>query len=250
MNDAKQATEELIGKALWGLIKIANQHGVDIKRISEILNTMPFQIMKENGMTQQKIMAISGYSLKTVRRALSHTSTTQPRNLLEVIVNAWFDDPDFPDTLPIRGKVFPTFEHLCARHGRDFTPPSLLDVLRERNLIDVEGNQITLKSRHVISRSGPDMILSSALSIQALLETLEYNLSSADSPHIERRWWSYRIHPNDLAKLRTKIKHITEEYRDQVLQELEAIEAPIAESEDKSLIEAGIGVYWFEREPR
>ncbi|GAB4201599.1 MAG: hypothetical protein Tsb002_38210 [Wenzhouxiangellaceae bacterium] len=243
--DNKLAIEALLKAAFLGLLPIARQEGITIKRMRELMTNVQLQAMRSEGLTLQKMMAASGYSLKTMRRLLQQSETQDRTNLLERFVGDWAIDAEFPDELPLNGGKFPTFEDLCDRHARDFTTPSLLEVLTERGLVEVRGDRVRRTSRHVLSTATEDMLQAASHSISAFLSTLENNLSQQGQPLIERRFWSHRIPPERMDELRQEVKALTDEYRDDVLALLDRIELP-ASVETDELLEAGIGIYWYE----
>ncbi|GAB4187538.1 MAG: hypothetical protein Tsb002_12960 [Wenzhouxiangellaceae bacterium] len=220
--------------------------GVTVKRMSELLTTGQIQAMRKEGMTQEEIMAASGYTLKTIRRVLRRPPENDTTNLLERFVGDWISDPDFPDTLPINGDVYPNFVDLCDRYRGDFKPGGLLKHLADSGLITINGDQVTVHGREVTPKSVPEKLAAVTSSIEALLGTLEHNLAGMEPPFLERRYWSHRMPHEMVPELRQRIRELTYEYRDQVIREMERAELSQPEIPALERCTVGLGVYWFE----
>jgi hypothetical protein len=245
-NSVRKATEHMLQKAFVALMRLGLRDGVTVKRMSELLTTGQIQAMRNEGMTQEEIMAASGYSLKTIRKVLLHSRSHDNTNLLERFVGDWKSDNDFPDTLPLDGENYPTFADLCDRYGGDFKATGLLKHLSESGLIDLQSGQVTILSREVTPRSIPERVVAASSSIDALISTIEHNLSDQQPPFLERRYWSHRMPRAAIPELRQQLRQLTYEYRDRIIEVMECAENSAESHTNEQKDTVGIGVYWFQ----
>lgn len=265
----KQAAEQLLEVAFADLLAIAQREGITVKRMRELLSRAQLNAMQQQGLTQQEMMAASGYSLKTIRRLLRDGEPEDNTDLVHRFVGDWSSDPQFPDSLPMQGRQFPSFVDLCARYGGDFTPPSLAQILISRGFAQLEeGNSqethIRLCTKALTPNPGHEMLDFARHSIHCLLDTLNHNLAGAQPPRLERRLWSHRMQSAQLPELRERVRVHALNFREQVLKELDALESAVADSNeiDDSKLQSvaspapitsqepcravGLGLYWFE----
>lgn len=245
----KESAEKLLESAFTDLLAIAQREGVTVKRMRELLSRAQVRAMRQQGMSQQEIMGASGYSLKTIRRLLQEGGVEDRTDLVTRFVGDWSSDPHFPDQLALGEQQFPNFIELCTRYAGDFTPPSLLQILLSRGLVQVEGGQVELLSKALTPSPGHEMLEYASFSIHCLLSTLDHNLSGQRPGRMERRLWSHRLPRSQLAILRERVKLQVEQLRRQVLAEIDALEQRSgAEPLVDELLSAGLGLYWFELE--
>lgn len=242
----KDAAEKLLEDAFTGLLSIAQREGITVKRMREILTSAQIHAMKGQGKTQQEIMAASGYSLKTIRRFLHNNTHEDNTDLVIRFVGDWTSDAEFPNILPLNGDEYPSFVDLCARYGGDFTPPSLVQILTERGQAEIKDGNISLHGKAVTPSPGSEMLDAARSAIRSLINTLDHNLSGARPPYMERRFWSHRMPCSAVPELRDRIRAHTALYREQILYELDRLEAETDHANEEQLSEVGVGVYWFE----
>lgn len=245
--DAKKAAESLLEEAFIALMPIADQYGITIKRMAELLPAAQIQKMREQGCSQQDIMAASGYTLKTIRKILASEPLADDYNRIERFVGDWMTDPSFPPDLPVSGPEFPSFSDVAARYGKEFTPGGLLKILLEQALVEVKGGAVILKGRAVILQSAPKKLESARIAIRDFIGTLAHNIAGHEKPYLERRVWSYRIPPRLLPAVREKIEARILAYREKIIEILaDAEDAPAVPDNDET-DGVGLGIYWFER---
>lgn len=242
----RKATELMLQRAFVALMRMGLRDGVTVKRMAELLTAGQIQALRDTGMTQEEIMAASGYTLKTIRKVLQNPPELDTTNLLERFVGDWKSDPDFPDSLPLDGENYPTFVDLCDRYRGDFKPGGLLKHLAESGLITIAGGLVTVHGRAVTPRAVPERLQAAGSSIEALVSTLEHNLSGAAPPFLERRYWSHRMPREQIPQLREQIRELTYEFRDRLIVVMEAAENSGGDECQQEKTTAGIGVYWFE----
>ena len=280
----KQAAEQLLESAFADLLAIAQREGVTVKRMRELLSRAQLNAMRQQGMTQQEMMAASGYSLKTIRRLLRDGEPEDNTDLVHRFVGDWSSDPQFPNALPLQGHHFPCFVDLCARYGGDFTPPSLAQILVSRGFATVASQSnselgenehqlqyIQLCTKALTPVPGHEMLDFARQSIHSLLDTLNHNLAGHQPPRLERRLWSHRMQAAQLPELRERVRNHANRFREQVLKELDELESTVvdqtvidpldsrknnsalANTEEKSTTRSkepcravGLGLYWFE----
>lgn len=243
---AKRIVEGLAEETFVGLQHIVSKQGITVKRMRELLPSVLLQTLKRDGMTQQEIIAASGYTRRSIRRIMSTNLEKDETDLLERFMGDWVADPAFPPLLPIKGKQYPTFNDLCECHGCDFSAPSLLRILKERELVEVVDEYVVFKRGELISPYLPERIESARRSIKALFSTLYHNLSDAEPLFTERRLWSCRIPHDQIRTLRDKVREINMEYRERIMEELDAYEMASDTDEAACFSEVGLGVYWYE----
>lgn len=242
----RKATEVMLQKVFIALMQFAMRDGVTVKRMSELLTTGQIHALRKAGMTQEEIMAASGYTLKTIRKVLSTSALEDSTNLLERFVGDWKSDLNFPDTLPLDGEEYPTFVDLCDRYRGDFKPSGLLKYLAESGLITIKNGYVTVHDRAVTPKSAPERLAAASSSLEALISTLDHNANGAEPPFLERRYWSHRMPEECIPQLRQEIRALTYEYRDRLIQMMEEAENAEKAGPKTNKRTVGIGVYWFE----
>lgn len=250
----KDAAEKLLESAFTDLLAIAQREGITVKRMRELLSRAQVCAMRAQGMTQQEIMAASGYSLKTIRRLLHDENGEDNTDLVNRFVGDWSSDPEFPNRLVVSDQPFPSFMDLCSRYGGDFTPPSLLQILLNRGLVEVNDGYIELQTRALTPSPGHEMLEFARVSIHSLLNTLSHNLAGQQPPHLERRLWSHRMPKSQVAELRIRVREHANRFRDEVLREMDELETvgrqqhDIGNNSDRETSHPGLGIglYWFE----
>jgi len=170
-----KAAEKLLEDVFVALLAIADDHGITIKRMAELLPVVQVREMRRQGMSQQEIMAASGYALKTIRKILAGQTLEGNNSPLDRFVGDWNTDPHFPATLPIDGEQFPTFKDVAFRYGKEFRPGALLKILVEQRLVEVSNAVVTLKGRAVLPVSIPRKLDSARVAARCLLQTLSRN---------------------------------------------------------------------------
>lgn len=246
-NDRKAATETLLCALFVEMLELARTQGITVKRMRELLPVVQLRALEEAGLNQVEIMAESGYTRKWIRKVLDDPLPDDCTNPLDKFVSGWAADSEFPDTISINGE-HPSFYHLHDKHGGDFTAPSLLKILKERGIIEVEGDYVTLDAgREVTATSGPDMIKAAQCSLSALFETLKHNLSGVGEPYTERRLWSHRVPEEQVAILREKIREANTKHYQRILDLLAQHQAPPAADDAKCVPAVGVGLYWYEK---
>lgn len=242
----RKATEIMLQKAFIALMRLGMRDGVTVKRMSELLTTGQIHAMRKEGMTQEEIMAASGYTLKTIRKVLMSPPENDSTNLLERFVGDWISDHQFPSTLPLDGEQYPNFVDLCDRYGGDFKPTGLLKHLSESGLISFSEGKVTVHGREVTPKSTPDRLSAATSSLEALIGTIDHNISNQHPPFLERRFWSHRMPASQVEGLRQEIREITYSYRDQIISVMEQAEQGTDNTLEHHKASVGIGVYWFE----
>jgi len=245
--DTKEAAEALLEEVFIALLHIADRHGITIKRMAELLPIAQVQAMRSQGMTQQDIMAASGYALKTVRKLLAADIPNDNYNRIERFVGSWMSDPNFPQTLPLNGGRFPNFQDVVFRYGREFTPGALQRILVEQALAEVQDEHITLTGRAVLGQSTTERLESGAISLGNFIHTVAHNLDGQNPPWLERRIWSHSIPPERIPIVREQTLSAALEFKEKIVDILSAEEDPEAMEQTDSSMAAGIGIYWFER---
>ncbi|GAB4186038.1 MAG: hypothetical protein Tsb002_10160 [Wenzhouxiangellaceae bacterium] len=242
----KEAVEQLLEDAFARLLTIAQREGVTVKRMRELLSRAQVQAMRGQGMTQQEIMAASGYSLKTIRRLLRSKTEEDNTDLVNRFVGDWSSDAAFPDRLPLNDDGFPSFLDLCARYAGDFTPPSLVQILTSRGLVVVDDGYIALHGKALTPSPGSEMLEFARQSIISLISTLDHNLAGEHPPLVERRLWSHRMPKRAVPLLRDRVNQHIHGFREQILKELDHHETLAFDDDSGGPDAVGIGVYWFE----
>ena len=98
----KDAAEQLLKDLFIAIMTIGHSCGVTTNRMASLLVTSQIQTLRESGLTQQEVMSLGGYTLKTVRNILtSDQSAEDSTDIVGRIVGAWSSDPAFPDSLPL-----------------------------------------------------------------------------------------------------------------------------------------------------
>lgn len=241
----KEVAELLLEDAFAGLLSIAQREGITVKRMRELLSRTQVHAMREQGMTQQEIMAASGYSLKTIRRLLQSVSEEDNTDLINRFIGDWSSDSEFPAELPISALSFPTFQDLCARYAGDFTPPSLLQILSTRGLVRLDENLVVLQSKALTPPPGLEMLEFARQSINSLLCTLDHNLAGQQPALLERRLWSHRMPVEHVAELRERVSEHAQALRLEILAELDRLESK-STADTVYMKAVGLGLYWFE----
>lgn len=247
-DETKTAIEQLICAMFIEMLDLARAHGITIKRMRELLPNAQLRALEAAGLSQLEIMADSGYTRKWIRKILIDPVPDDNASPLEKFVSDWSADTEFPDVLALDG-TFPSFADLCDRYAGDFTPPSLLKMLIERGVINVESGVVHLsQNRMITTRIGPEMIQAAQTSLTALFGTLKHNLSGKEPPFIERRLWSDRVAPADVPDLRDKVRQINHEHYQKILQALAEFQVSETNNLKADYPVVGMGMYWFERE--
>lgn len=247
MNDdeTKAATELLMCEVFIRLLEIARKQGITIKRMRALLPVSQLRALEQEGLSKAELMAESGYTRQWIRQILGKAITRDDTNFLDRFVSNWDADKEFPDALSLNER-YPSFYDLFDRYGGDFTAPALLNILKDRGIVEVSKQQVTLKrTRDVTAQPGIDMIQAASQSLCALLDTLNHNLSNGAPAFTERRVWSDHITVNNLPALRSEIKGLNQKHYEEILAALDRHQQRPTESED-TLKAVGVGIYWFE----
>jgi len=136
--------ERLIERSSIELFEIALAHGVTVKRMRDLLTTSVIRNLHRQGATRQQIMAASGFCLKTINRILTLDTSADDADLVAGFAADWAADPAFPGSLSLDNGAVPSFQSLCDRYGREFTPTSLLEALQARGLVNVDDGMVRL----------------------------------------------------------------------------------------------------------
>lgn len=246
VDNVKEAVEKLLINTFVDLMNIGRINGVTGKRMVEILPLALVRALRQQGLTQQRIMAETGYTLKTIRKMLAGVHLpVDHTDYIGQIVGDWASDVAFPGCLPLNGSGFPTFRDFCDRYGREFTPSGLLEVLLDRDLAKVEDNKIYLLERSVTPSTTLELVETAAGSIQALIGTLTHNLAQEKPAFMERRIRSRRIPRERIQILRQELRKLMENLRMDAIKLIDS-----AEEREKDgvtdLGAVGIGMYWYE----
>ncbi|GAB4188322.1 MAG: hypothetical protein Tsb002_14580 [Wenzhouxiangellaceae bacterium] len=245
-NDSLKAAEALLEEVFVALLNIGDMHGITIKRMAELLPEAQIRAMRRQGRSQQEIMAASGYALKTIRKILANPGHDDNYSHVDRFVGDWKTDPDFPDTLPINSKKFPSFSDVVHRYGREFRPGALLRILIDQGLVQITENTVHLTSRAVVPTTSPERIDSARIACRNFLATLTRNISEVDTPLMERRVWSYMIPDEDLPSVRNQVKTLSNAFKEVIVEILIAAEDPKKAEKSNPHRAAGFGMYWFE----
>lgn len=143
-SQSKVRTEQFLAEAFTGLLHIAQRSGITVKRMRELMAMVQVREMKWQGMTHQQIKAASGFSLKTIRQLLKMDLREDRSDPVARFVAEWTADPDFPETLSLDEVAVPNYLDLCARHGGEFHPGPLLDLLAKRGFARVRHDRVVL----------------------------------------------------------------------------------------------------------
>ncbi|MCG8466301.1 MAG: hypothetical protein MI750_15850 [Xanthomonadales bacterium] len=247
MNDdeTKAATELLMCEVFIRLLEIARKQGITIKRMRALLPVSQLRALEQEGLSKAELMAESGYTRQWIRQILGKAITRDETNFLDRFVSNWDADKEFPDALSLNER-YPSFYDLFDRYGGDFTAPALLNILKDRGIVEVDQHQVTLKrTRDVTAQPGIDMIQAASQSLCALLDTLNHNLSNGAPAFTERRIWSEYIPAKRLSALRAEVKAINESHYEALVDTFNRYQQEPGNAE-QSLQAAGIGLYWFE----
>ena len=63
---ARKAALELLEDVFISILAFADQHGITVKDMAELLQVAQVRAMRRQGKSQQEIMAASGFVLKTI----------------------------------------------------------------------------------------------------------------------------------------------------------------------------------------
>lgn len=248
-DDPKQAMEALIAALFRDILDLARAQGISVKQMREMLPAVQIRALVEAGLSQQEVMAESGYTRKWIRELLAEESNKNGQlTPIEQFVTNWSSDRHFPDRLSIDGE-YPSFLDLHDTYGGDFTAPSMMKMLLARGIIEKKDGYVILGSeRKVTACTGVDSIKAAQASLTALLGTLRYNLSEASSKRTERRMWSSSIPAEKLAELKTEMAELNEKHQNEVLATLARFQVEPDQAEVEYSPPVGVGLYWYERQ--
>mgnify|MGYP006065136545 CR=1 FL=1 len=246
--DRQQAAEAFFDEVFTALGKIGRSQGVTTSRMMEILQLAHVHDLHEQGLSQQAIMAATGLSLKTVRKLLRAEPLAKngQTDYIAQIIGDWASDPQFPETIPIKGQEFPTFKDFCDRYGKEFTPGGLLKILEDRGLVNVFDGKIQLAQRSLTPIAPANLLELAGASASSLLSTLAHNLELQTPAFTERRIRSERIPKQHYPDARARVHELTQAFRDQLISALAEYETH-SENDTENLGTLGIGVYWYEK---
>lgn len=246
-DETKAAVENLFCALFVDMLELARVQGITVKRMRELLPVVQLKALEKAGLSQLDIVAESGYTRKWVRKILDEALPDDDTNPLDRFVSCWAADPRFPRTIAIEGE-YPSFFDLHDLYGGDITVPSLIRMLKEREIVSINGEQITLDDkREVTSSSGVDQVRAAQSSLTALFSTLKHNLSSKSEPMTERRLWSHLIPESELPELRQKVREANSEHYQKILDILAEHQIEVSSEDNQCLPAVGLGMYWFER---
>jgi len=83
-------------------------------------------------------------TLVTINRILTLHTSAEDADLVAGFAADWAADPAFPGSLSLDNALVPSFQSLCDRYAREFTPTSLLQALQARGLVNVGGGMVRL----------------------------------------------------------------------------------------------------------
>ena len=141
---ANSEADRLLIEAFIDLFELAHARGITVKRMRDLLTIGIIRHLHGQGATRQQMMAISGFSLKTINRIMTRDITTDETDLVGRFVADWAENPGFPDSLPLEDPFGPSFQTLVDCHGHEFTSAAMLAVLEERGLVQVANGTVTL----------------------------------------------------------------------------------------------------------
>lgn len=248
MNDEVRAVaEELLCAVFIEMLEFANEYGITVKRMRELLPATQLRALEAAGLDQGEIVAHSGYTRKSIRKILSQEISRDCINPVDRFVSDWASDPDFSDDLSLDGE-YPSFRHLHDQYGGEFTAPGLLKLLSERGIISIENDTVILDpQRKVTANTTVDMIQAAQCSLVSLFGTLKHNLRYLDEPFTERRIWSASIPVDSIDQLREEMRQINLDNQKQITAAIAKYEVSRDSVGPASLARVGVGIYWFEK---
>jgi hypothetical protein len=247
-DDPKQAMEALIAALFRDILDLARAQGISVKQMREMLPAVQIRALVEAGLSQQEVMAESGYTRKWIRELLAEGAYKNGQHSpIDQFVTNWASDRRFPDRLEIDGD-YPSFLDLHDCYGGDFTAPSMMKILQSRGIIQKENGCVILDpERKVTASSGVDSIKAAQASLTALLSTLRHNLSEDDRKRTERRMWSSSIPAEKLTELRAEMAELNAKHRKDILETLARYQVEPGQETVEYAPPVGVGLYWYER---
>lgn len=246
MTDAKarNVALELLEDVFVSILAFADQHGITVKDMAELLQVAQVRAMRREGKSQQEIMAASGFVLKTVRKLLN-TNPPAQTSMIARFLGDWARDKDFPDVLPLSGG-FPSFADVVLRYGGEFRPGALLKILKNQEIVEVKGAEVKRKTCIFLSKDTIERIRTSRHAIRQLIGTVQHNTNGSSEPFLERRIWSHQIPVSAIPAVRRDILNYYLEYREKAYEIITSYEDPVTVAVDSIRKNVGLGTYWFE----
>lgn len=264
-NDIPKTLLKATARLLRPLIKLLLRHGVSYIAFSELSKQLFFEVAKTEfaipgkKQTSSRISTMTGLSRKECARldALpppDESLDTSGINRAARVISGWTRDKEFqtpqgdPGDLPFDGEAR-SFSALVKRYSGDITARTIADELTRVGAINVttEG-LIHLNTRaYVANASDVQKLTILGTDVSDLITTIDHNLTTPESPHLQRKV-AYNYIPldalPDLNRELTDIAQASLEKMDNVL----ACKAVNKKNVKKGAkyARAGIGIYYFE----
>lgn len=162
-NREAEAIARAIQEFLEVLAPVLSSHGITpvtiagLAKNALVASAARTSRMATGRINQSKVAAVTGLSRAEVRRRLVASPRLLPSALIALdrsarVLAGWFRDPLFldrngkPKSLPLRSSAT-SFAELVRLHSGDIPPRVVLEQLKERGMVRVRANVVSLKSK-------------------------------------------------------------------------------------------------------
>lgn len=238
----KDAAEDLLRTVFSDLATLCKHYRITTRRAQQLLGEAQVKKLSSASVRQVESIADTGFSRKTFQKLAKQGVGPDNTDSITTLIGYWKSDKEFPNTLPLRGEVYPTLNDLVDKYGGDLTVKFISDRLSERGLARINQNNITLIEHVNIPSSQAELLPIAGRSISDLLDTLIHNLISEGPKRPQRRLYSTRIPEDNLPEAREDIAKAIQEFRERIHEVFEKHET----SSNPPARSLGVGAYFFE----
>lgn len=265
-DEAQAAVEDMVASALRPLAKMMLEHRMPVQTLEAIAHKVFVGVAEKDftlaGRKQStsRIALLTGLTRKAVKSIRDNPKeeaerSTKRWNRASAVLGGWSTDPMFQDDagvpreLKIRGSGL-SFETLVKRYGGDMPVVTVLNELKAaQNVETINGETVRLVKRyHTVALGSPEAMRFAGMAAERMGETLERNVMAEEDEYLfpQHEYWSRAIPEERLDEFRKCLKKLLTDLGETAESFLDANETLPAQGDHWT---AGIGYYYFEKEP-